>query len=97
MPTPRGLQNIRTLTGKVGKSTLPYMAYLRISHIEMEKARKTRESESARRLIADIAARLDEIEAEKANLLAALNDGHGAPARPQTELKRSTGAFKVRY
>jgi hypothetical protein len=97
MPTPRGLQNIRTLTGKVGKATLPYMAYLRISHIEMEKARKTRESESARRLMADIAARLEEIETEKANLLTALNEKSLAETRPQPEPKRSTGAFKVRY
>jgi hypothetical protein len=97
MSTPRGLQNIRTLTGKVGKATIPYMAYLRISHIEMEKARKTRESESARRLMADIAARLEEIEAEKANLLAALNETSVASALPQPEPKRSTGAFKVRY
>ena len=93
----RGLQHIRTLTGKVRKATLPYMAYLRISHIEMEKARKTRESDSARRLIADIAARLAEIEAEKASLLAAMEEGTAQSSRPRPEPKRSTGVFKVRY
>ena len=93
----RGLQQIRTLTGKVGKAALPYMAFLRISHIEMEKARKTRESESARRLMADIAARLEEIDAEKAALLAALGERPGGPIRPQLEPRRSTGVFKIKY
>ena len=53
----RGIQDIRTLTGRVRKATIPHEAYLRISHIEMEKARKTVESEKARQLMADIAAR----------------------------------------
>ena len=38
----RGIQDIRTLMGKVRKTTIPHEAYLRICHIEMEKARKTR-------------------------------------------------------
>ena len=73
----RGIQDIRTLTGKVRKATIPHEAYLRISHIEMEKARKTQESEKARQLMADIAARLAEIEAEKENLL----QDHGGKGR----------------
>ncbi|MDP2044890.1 MAG: hypothetical protein Q8L00_01630, partial [Deltaproteobacteria bacterium] len=71
----RGIQDIRTLTGKVRKATIPHEAYLRISHIEMEKARKTLESEKARQLMADIAARMAEIEAEKASLLQSLAEG----------------------
>jgi hypothetical protein len=93
----RGLQDIRTLTGKVRKATLPHEAYLRISHIEMEKARKTLESEKARILMAEIAARLKEIESEKNALLQAVGErGHddtlvrrGPPQRP--------GQFKIRY
>ena len=73
----RGIQDIRTLTGKVRKATLPHEAYLRISHIEMEKARKTVESEKARQLMADIAARLPEIEAEKENLLQSMGERGG--------------------
>ena len=75
----RGIQDIRTLTGKVRKATIPHEAYLRISHIEMEKARKTMESEKARQLMADIAARLAEIEAEKASLLQSLAAGAAMP------------------
>ncbi len=92
----RGIQDIRTLTGKVRKATIPHEAYLRISHIEMEKARKTLESEKARQLMADIAARLAEIEAEKEALLQGLRDGGSAPSVRSGPPKKM-GGFKVRY
>jgi hypothetical protein len=90
----RGLQDIRTLTGKVRKATLPHEAYLRISHIEMEKARKTQESEKARQMMADIAARLEEIEAEKEALLQAMGEGG---RKPTLGPPKRTGAFKIKY
>jgi hypothetical protein len=93
----RGIQDIRTLTGKVRKATIPHEAYLRISHIEMEKARKTLESEKARQLMADIAARLAEIEAEKASLLQSLAEGAGIAPPGRTGPPRSSGAFKIKY
>ncbi|HZE21652.1 MAG TPA: hypothetical protein VE082_06335 [Desulfobaccales bacterium] len=91
----RGLQDIPTLTGKVKKATLPHEVFLRISHIEMEKARKNLESEKARQRMADIAARLEEIEAEKAALLQAVAEpgrepgGSAPPRRPE--------GVKIRY
>jgi len=91
----RGIQDIRTLTGKVRKATIPHEAYLRISHIEMEKARKTMESEKARQLMADIAARLSEIEAEKASLLQSLAEGGGKVTLGRTGPPRHTGGFKI--
>ena len=93
----RGIQDIRTLTGKVRKATIPHEAYLRISHIEMEKARKTLESEKARQLMADIAARLAEIEAEKASLLQSLAERGGKALLGQTGPPRHTGGFKIKY
>jgi hypothetical protein len=93
----RSLQDIRTLTGKVRKATLPHEAYLRISHIEMEKARKTQESEKARQMMADIAARLAEIEAEKNSLLQAMGERGGDTTLGRTGPPKSTGGFKIRY
>ncbi len=90
----RSLQDIRTLTGRVAKAAIPYKAFLRISHIEMEKARRNRESESARQLIADIAARLAEIEAEKAALLQAVGE---RPRGPKTEPAPRSRGLKIRY
>jgi len=92
----RGLQDIRTITGRVRKATLPHEAYLRISHIEMEKARKTVESEKARQMMADIAARLEEIEAEKTELLQSMGKRSGNPLS-RTGPPRSTGGFKIKY
>jgi CHASE3 domain sensor protein len=97
MATPRrGLQEIRTLTGRVKKATLAHEVYLRISHMEMEKARKTVESEKARQLMADIAARLEEIEAEKDELLKSL-EKRGSNPGLRTGPPRNTGGFKIRY
>lgn len=93
----RGLQDIRTLSGKVGQSKHPYKAYLRISHIEMEKARKSKESQKARQLVADIEARFQELDAEKAILLQAVGErGEDSPALLPGP-RRSTGGFKIRY
>ncbi|PIU52516.1 MAG: hypothetical protein COS90_11010 [Deltaproteobacteria bacterium CG07_land_8_20_14_0_80_60_11] len=93
----RGIQDIRTLTGKVRRALLPHEAYLRISHIEMEKARKTLESEKARQLVADIAARLVEIEAEKEVLLQGLRDRGSDPPPVRSGPPKKIGGFKVRY
>ena len=93
----RGIQDIRTLTGKVRTTTIPHEAYLRICHIEMEKARKTQESEKARQLMAEIAARLAEIEAEKENLLQAVGERGGKATSGRTGPLRHTGGFKIKY
>ncbi len=93
----RGLQDIHTLTGRVRKATLPHEAYLRISHIEMEKARKTLESEKAQHLVADIATRLREIEAEKDALLQGVGERQGGAGANRSEPKKKLGAFKIRY
>lgn len=93
----RGLQDIRTQTGKVGQAILPHEAYLRISHIEMEKARKSVESEKARQLMADIAARLQEIEDEKKRLLQDMSEGNKNASRLQTDLSQEMDAFRIKY
>jgi len=93
----RGLQDIRTLTGRVRKTTLPHEAYLRISHIEMEKARKTQESEKAKQLMADIKARLEEIESEKDTLLQTVGERVGHPAPGRSGSMKSSGGFKIKY
>jgi hypothetical protein len=92
----RGLQEIRTLTGRVRKATLPHEAYLRISHIEMEKARKLQESEKARQVMADISSRLQEIEAEKDALLQEMGERQGSN-KGQPGPPRCRQGFKIRY
>ena len=43
----RGLQDIRTLSGSVDQSTIPYRAYMKVSCLEMEKLRRQQERASA--------------------------------------------------
>ncbi len=101
----RGLHEVRTLSGRVDRVSLPYRAYLKISCLEMEKLRKTRERESARQNIANINARLKEIEAETRALLKALKElaGGGGLGAEKAALEsgspkgQTPGRFKIRY
>ena len=102
IPT-RGLNNIRTLSGRVDQLSLPYRRYMQISCLEMEKARRGTERKSASQRVALIDARLEQIEKAKQELLQAVaTPGQGAAGRlPGLELKptprRSAGGFKIRY
>lgn len=99
----KGLNHIRTLSGRVDQHSLPYRRYMQITCLEMEKARRDMERKSASQRIALIDARLDEIEKVKQQLLQAVaTPGLGVPGRlPGLDLKpaprRSAGGFKIRY
>jgi hypothetical protein len=99
----RGLNNIRTLAGRVDQAALPYRAYMQITCLEMEKARRDRERESANKRVRDIDARLREIAKEQQELFQAVaNPKKAASSRPPgIEVKpappRSTGGFRIRY
>lgn len=107
MAIPRkGLRDIRTLSGRQDRVHLPYQAYMQITCLEMEKARRGRERKSASQRTADIDARLQEIEAEKEALLRALEERNagnrgkstGVPnLEPKPSPRRSAGGFKLRY
>jgi hypothetical protein len=99
----RGVKNIRTLSSRVDSAALPYRAYMQITALEMEKARRCAERASAARRIAEIDARLRDLEKEKTVLLAAVAAPAGrAPGRiPGLEVKqaapRRLGGFRIRY
>jgi hypothetical protein len=63
----------------------------------MEKARKTLESEKARQRMADIAARLKEIEAEKAALLQGVAEPGPEIDRESPGPSRRQRGLKIRY
>jgi hypothetical protein len=99
----KGLNNIRTLSGRVDQVSLPYRSYMQITCLEMEKARRNMERKSASQRIALIDARLGQIEQAKQELLQAVDhSGRRMAARlPGIEVKpaprRSAGGFKIRY
>ena len=70
----KGLRDIRTVSGKAGRAGVPYMVYMNISCLEMEKARREKEKFSAENTIRKIDSRLAEIKAQKESLLASLGE-----------------------
>jgi hypothetical protein len=99
----RGLNQIRTLSGRADQLSLPYRSYMQISCLEMERARRNTERKSASQRIALIDARIEEIDKTKQDLLQAVAaTGEGAPtrlpgSRPESAPRRNTGGFKIRY
>jgi len=70
----RGVAHIRTHSGRSRSNALPHDIYMRVTTLEIEKARRLKERESAARRVAEIDERLADIEAEKASLLTLLDE-----------------------
>ncbi|SMC70988.1 hypothetical protein SAMN02746065_1089 [Desulfocicer vacuolatum DSM 3385] len=94
----KGVQNIKTHAGKVDHVSHPHMAYMRISCLEMEKARKNKEKSGAQKRIDMINQRLMEIEKEKAHIQRILGDTsialESSNVDHDSEIK---GGFKIKY
>lgn len=99
----RGLKNIRTLSCRVEPGAISYRGYMKVTCLEMEKARRHAERVSAAQRISEIDARLLEIEKEKQDLLHVLGQaGAKPPSRlPGMEVKPSPhkrlAGFRIRY
>lgn len=99
----RGLQDLRTLSGRVDRLSSPYRAYLRIACLEMEKARRGKERSSAMQRVQSIDARFNDINAEKDELLQSLGERNNSSSTnshdtdPKPGHRRSTGGFRYRY
>jgi hypothetical protein len=96
-----GLNNIRTLSGKIDEASLPYRAYMQITCLEMERVRRTKERNSAALRIQAIDTRLKEIDRTKQELLQAVSGEtpaipprlHGIEIKPTAK----SNGFKIRY
>jgi hypothetical protein len=73
----KGLGDIRTQSGRVDYASTPYRAFLKISCLEMERARLDKERDNLTRRMETIMRRVQEIDTEKSSLLA----GSAAPGR----------------
>ena len=99
----KGVNQIRTLSGRSDQLSVPYRSYMQISCLEMERARRNKERAAAALWIQMIDTRIEEIEkAEKELLLAVASVNQGLPvgrvgSRPEPEARRNTGGFKIRY
>lgn len=102
--TIRGLQDIRTHSGRVREASIPHKAFMRLSCLEMEKFRRAKERESAITRVKNIDARFRDIDAEKTVILNAMNKlNNNSPAGEQkeehkSEYPRKGGVgFKLKY
>ena len=97
------MRDIRTLSGRVDRIANPYMAYMQITCLEMEKARKGRERASTLQRVEILNGRLRDIETEKAALVRALAEREAASptAQPGSGSRptppRRTDGLKLRY
>lgn len=76
----RGLTDLRTLTGRSDTQIPAHKAYLRISFLELERARRMLEMRTAGKRCDNIQTRFREIDSEIADILASLS---GAAPRAQ--------------
>ncbi len=101
----KGVQNIRTMSGRVDEAAAPYKAYMKISMLEMEKYRRSKEKMSAEAKLKMIDQRFKEIEEEKQKVLQSMEvagiqtTGRRQPVSHPTTAPsvRSAGAFTIRY
>ncbi len=70
----RNVRDIRTYSGRVDAGGVPYLGYMKISCLEMEKARREKERNSALARIKNIDSRISDIDAEKKIILRKLGE-----------------------
>ena len=106
----RSVRDIRTYSGRVDAGGVPYLAYMKIGCLEMEKARREKERNSALERIRNIDSRISDIDAERDLILkelgknqetqagrTATNDGtrqRNGIMRGRTNVLSSTGGNK---
>jgi hypothetical protein len=98
----RTVKDIHTNSGRVDQISVPYRAFMRISALEMEKARRGLERKSAMQRIKDIDTRFREIGAEKKVLLDAVcerdqNILMKSGSEPEEAPGKSPAGFQIKY
>ena len=96
----RGIQDIKTISGRVDKGSIPYKAYMRLSILEMEKYRRDKEKTSALTRVANINKRFEDIEREREEIFTNLEIQKRcnlASEKTSGAPKAGTGTFKIRY
>jgi len=98
----KGLNQLRTLSGRTDQVSVPYRSYMQITCLEMERARRNMERKSASQRIALLDARIEEIEKTKQELLQAIEASGGRassrlPGATPEPARRGRGGFKIRY
>ncbi len=101
----RGVQDIRTLSGRADEGAIPYKAYMKLSILEMERFRRGKEKQSALDRVHHIDQRFRDIETERQEIITTL-EAKGIRRRrlpgveeplPTAAPRTTTGPFKIKY
>ena len=96
----RGLASLHTLTGRSDQRVPAYKAYLRVSFLELERVRHGQEIRTTRARLERMLDRCQQIESEKAAILAAAGQAStptiATPAAVRT-LRNGRCRFAVSY
>lgn len=96
----RGLASLRTMATQADERMPAHKAYLRISFLELERARHGQEMTTAQRRLAAMQARCAGIDTEKADILASIGQpvpDARTPARDSQPASRRKQRFQVAY
>jgi hypothetical protein len=100
----RGVQDIKTFSGRADDGAMPYKAYMKLSILEMEKFRRGKEKQSALERVDHIDQRFRDIEVERQKIMTALEAKGirrlrlpGLEEPPTAAPRTTTGPFKIRY
>jgi len=89
----KGLQDIRTISERTSDADNPQRKYLTLAMLELEKARRNKEKQSARQRVENIDQRVAEIEQQQVGLLAAAEaELADSPAAKGSGTTRDPGA-----
>ena len=100
----RGLQDIHTMSERISDADNPQRKYLALAMLELEKARRNKEKQSANQRVANIDKRMLEIATAETDLLAAVEadqeasvpaEQSGRPAVSDSQWGRR--GFKLAY
>jgi hypothetical protein len=99
----RGLQDIHTMTERISSVDNPQKKYLSLAMLELEKARRNKEKQSATQRVTNINQRIADIQAEQQELLAVAENEMDTLASDKScfETKTtdgmSSGSIKLTY
>ena len=99
----KGVQDIKTVSGRVDGQSTPHRVYMRLSVLEMEKFRRGKERQSALEKVSNIDRRFEEIEAEKREILTSMEAHGGQPGCPHEPEEQAAApraaarSFKIKY
>jgi predicted nucleic acid-binding Zn-ribbon protein len=99
----RGVQDIRTMTERISDVDNPQRKYLALAMLELERARRDKEKQSAAQRVANINQRLADIAVERTELLdaAVAEAAMSKPPRRSRRTRRTDSnsgrGFKISY